>query len=250
MTMLTPQVLHQTINGAFAAAETASRAWWLDGIRACDVRWGDLVDAARGWLPRGLVLARIWHETRGNPRVVSKDPLLREVGLLQLSKPTREQYAHLLADPTDPLSNLSVGCLVWRRWADSFRRWASDKRLLTDAQGGAIDWLVTAIGPGAVRDIATACESARYADWLEWIRSPAGAAELYRLHSAGLLGRAKFHVTVKRIATAGHAVAAAVEYKGGSPMSLGWVALLSFLLSLVALVAFWVMPSTVPGGAA
>jgi hypothetical protein len=245
---MTPAEQQAKLEAEVARAAQLSDAWWHDGIAAVEAKYGVYIHAYAVDLDPELVAARVWYETRGNPKVVSSDPVLQETGLLQLSKDSQAQYGVL--DPTDPEQNLRAGCLLWSRWATSFRAWAVSSGLQLDADASvghfAIAWLVTAIGPGAIRALAGAARSATFEGIKTWVSGNAEA--YYKLHATGRLGRATAEVTCYRISIAGRAAAVAVGEEGGF-MSTGQAILFALVVAVVALLAFWVWPS-MGGGAA
>lgn len=219
-----------------------TQEWFEAGIMSVCEKFGTLIDAAISlvtpgvgvgpWLTATLVAARVWFETRGVPTVTSRDPVLVEQGLLQLSKETRETYK--VKDPFDPAENLRVGVKVWQRWADSFFGWASQKglRLPTDPiDSGATAWLVTSIGPGAVRWLATQTQSARCYDWRLM-----SDATLSRGQSAGAFGRQAAAVVRQRINTAWTAATAA---NGGT---MGKAIMLGLIAGATALAVYFYLP--------
>lgn len=233
----------QEVVARMDAASTLTNEWWQAGIAKVLSLYAALIDLHRLDLDRELVAARIWYETRGNPNVVSTDPVLREVGLLQLSKDSQAQYG--VTDAKDPEQNIRAGCLLWSRWSQSFRAWALAKPLALDSQGSAGDfamtWLVTAIGPGAIRELCTEAGAATFAGMSAWVRGQTAA--YLKLHSTGKLGRATADATAYRIAVAGRAGAVALSMnKEGGFMSIGQAALFASVVAGVALLAFWVWP--------
>jgi len=243
MTMATPATVLTEMN---KAADLGS-PWWSDGIKMVLAKYGLQIDAHLVDIDRELVAARVWYETRGNPNLVSTDPILREVGLLQLSKDSQAQYN--VTDPTDPDQNLRAGCLLWSRWAASFRAWALSSSLPLDATGSvgywAMAWLVTALGPGAIRELSKAAGSASFESVVSWIRTSTDA--YISLHATGHLGRQTAERIAYRVAIGGRAATVAVAMKAeGGFMSIGQAALFAAVVAGVALVGFWIWP----GGAA
>lgn len=126
------------------------------GIDKVLAKYGSLIEKHRGRLSARLVAARIWIESKGYPGTTAKaqtwhcnsgDIYGSEIGLLQLSPCSREDFGLTAAQAKDPETNIKYGCKLWNRWTDNF----------FVAMGGTPRdrdmwaWLVTAVGPGAVR---------------------------------------------------------------------------------------------------
>jgi hypothetical protein len=121
------------------------------GVGKVMAQYGPIISRHCGSIPPRLVALRIWVESRGNPNVVAKaqtwhcdsgDVYGSEIGLLQLSPCSRERYGLTAAQAKDPNVNIEYGCRLWNAWSASLGP--------TDAVA-VWAWLVTAIGPGAVR---------------------------------------------------------------------------------------------------
>ena len=134
-----------------AGVDKFSPAWWQNGEARVSSQWGYLIEENAGVLLPSMVARRIWLETRGAPGAVSK---IGEVGLLQLSKATRDQYGLSVKQAMDPAINLRYGCRLWRAWARSFAADTGAPWPPRGLDGWMESWLVTAIGPGAMRAIA------------------------------------------------------------------------------------------------
>lgn len=124
-------------------------------IEDINKKYGELITKYCNRIPANLIAARIWLESRGNPKAIARAQKWRtgygsEMGLLMISPDSRKQYGLTEEQCRDPETNIKYGCIIWNKWVDVFFR----ERLMPENDPLARAcwaWLVTAIGPGATR---------------------------------------------------------------------------------------------------
>jgi hypothetical protein len=119
-------------------------------------RYGAAIGRHCGAVPPRLVAARIFLESRGNPKATAKAQSWycgihgSEIGLLQINPCNRKKYGLTDAQAMNPDTNIRYGCQIWNDWSESFFRQlpgATDRPVWM--------WLVTAVGPGAAKKLRT-----------------------------------------------------------------------------------------------
>lgn len=203
-----------------------SLTWFLKHGPAVRDKWGELVASTRpqdapAFFSVDLVCCRIAFETGGNPRAVSRPQQWAsgvggEMGLLQLSPDTRAAHGLTDKQALDPGTNLRIGQALWLRWYRSWADWALAKRIsiphLQLVPCAAACWLVTSIGPGAMRWLTRSLGG----DVETW---PAYTATIYRLgEHAGTFGRQSASLIKRRIRVALAAARAAAHMVTGPGM--------------------------------
>lgn len=107
-------------------------------------------------------MARVNFETGYNPYAVAKPQNWKigkgksiygsEIGLLQISPANRHDLGMTNEEATDWRININVGMKIWDKWVNNFYK--EQKELPEEGSERDVwSWLVTSVGPGAIRKI-------------------------------------------------------------------------------------------------